>query len=765
MPFSPKRWQSKVFPYILVLTWTCLKDLYEDTRRRRDDRLENEQTCWRYSASHSPEQIPWRLVKPGDFVCTLCDEAFPADLLVCYAKHDCAFISTVNLDGETNLKLRTPIFSQQQPGEVDGNWKPAAPPQEASEMVSQMCKEELQVRLAAPCADLAEMSASVSPGRVQGIEVAGYENFVPRGCVLRNTAWILSIVAYAGKDTKQCLNSAKVSGKVSNMQRLLNRCVYGLLGALSVTCIYMATAAWIQDSETDWPVRCLAYAITLYHVVPISLYVAFEVLKLILGRFIDADPQMSDERGWARARTADLVEELGQVDFVFSDKTGTLTANDMRFARCCARQTVLASFLPDPFGATIPGREQTLRIFRERTHELHDVSWFFTCLALCHTVQVDSATLTYSGPSPDEVALVEGAHLVGVSFKSRRRSSKGEEVLISVNGEHRVFTVHHVIEFSAERKRMSVLCEHCGLVYCITKGADSIMCPLLTEPLGQSEEQLRSFSQMGLRTLVVASKEVPNYASWQDKWLSLKASLGSREELAEHESTMEQGLQFVGISAVEDKLQDQVPEAVAQLKDANIRLWVLTGDKTETAVDIAFSCNLFSKGTELVFLTTSTCNAPLHECLASAQKRLEQTCCGLVIDGQTLQRILEEKAEEALFKLAIKSRSCVCSRLSPAQKRQLVDAVRKHSSSITLAIGDGANDVPMILGAHLGIGLRGKEGSQAVQACDVAISQWQPQTPDSDGLYINTLRINGPYHRCYYEHSMNSLFFPFQSSY
>ena len=748
MPFSTKRWQSKVFPYILVLAWTALKDLYEDSQRRKDNRIENSRICWRFNVQLQEfEQTAWRLLKPGDFVCTLCDEAFPADLLVVSAPDGDAFLSTVNLDGETNLKLRSSpkVFASLQVN-VSKSAKTAVP-QELASLVSEVCRQELHTRFGPPCADLAEMNALLS---LEGkTDSAACDNFAPRGCVLRNTPWLLSIVAYAGKDTKQCLNSAKVSGKVSHMQCLLNRCVYGLLAFLVLTCCYLATAAKSMSANTDWLERFLAYTITLYHVVPISLYVAFEVLKLILGRRIDNDPQMMDKAGTgAKARTADLVEELGQIDFVFSDKTGTLTANDMRFARCAVGDIVFDSFIQDSLGGPVLGREQVKDILSGNKASAQNVLWFFICLSVCHTVQVNDEE--FSGPSPDEVALVQGAHSVGVSLKSRKKTElQKEEIVISapsVGNDHakagfrdHIFYILHIIEFTAERKRMSVLCQHEGRIFCITKGADIAVNQLLTSKLGAKEDdQLSFFSRMGLRTLVFASKTIDpsSFASWERQWLTAKGSLESRgERLAECGAVIETDLQLIGISAVEDQLQKGVPSAIAKVKEAGIRLWVLTGDKTETAVDIAHSCNLFSHRMELIFLTNATDLHGALERLVAAKKKVGSDCnCGLVIDGQTLQYILEgqEGAADTFYELAMSSSSCVCTRFSPSQKRRLVDEVRKQGRSITLAIGDGANDVPMILGAHVGIGIRGKEGSQAVQASDIAISQSYPQTEPSD---------------------------------
>ncbi|CAE7424695.1 ALA3 [Symbiodinium microadriaticum] len=749
MPFSPKRWQSKVIPYVLVLTWTALKDLFEDSRRRRDDKIENSRKCWIYDMQERNfVQMPWSGIKPGDIICTLCDEAFPADLLVvCAVGREGAFISTVNLDGETNLKLRSPppVFQSLIDTECsEHSQEVVRPPLPVFDIVSRLFETPLYVRLATPSADLSDMHAAIEFGREQRC-AANCTNFVPRGCVLRNTSWMLAIVAYAGKDTKARLNSATVAGKVSSLQGALNYCVYGLLASLLVTCIYLATLATVAEPGTGWTVCFLTYTITLYHVVPISLYVSFEILKLVLGGFIDFDRQMVDEATGqgAKARTADLVEEMGQVDFIFSDKTGTLTANEMRFAECAVGRLVFSSFLQDPLGGPVGGVQEVCEILSQPAHPQHEaVLWFFTCLSVCHTVQAEEkdGSVQYSGPSPDEVALVKGACKAGIVFKARRVDKDQQRAEVIVSGApgrpDRTFSILSVIEFTAERKRMSVICEVDGQIHCITKGADIVMSPLLVSPLAQTEEQqLLSFSQKGLRTLVVASVQVDAlaFASWQSNWLAAMMSMDRRMQLMDEcAAAIERNLELIGITAVEDRLQDGVPETVAKVKSAGIRLWVLTGDKTETAVNIAYSCNLFTDKDTLAFVTGSSSSSAASESLRNAQKVLEGTeGGGIVLDGQSIKFILEDSvAADQLFELGLRSRSCVCSRLSPSQKRKLIELVRLRSpKAVTLAIGDGANDVPMILGAHVGIGIRGKEGSQAVQASDVAISQFRHLLP------------------------------------
>jgi len=435
----------------------------------------------------------------------------------------------------------------------------------------------------------------------------------------------------------------------------------------------------------------------------------------------------------------------------------------------------------------------------DSTHDtlIDEVQWFFMCMAVCHTVQVtpvgESAdevvivpaadevpptfldtkcssevsrrhqasqgkkskshsserVLKSDGRGPDEVALVEAAREVGIVFTSRQRnhapgasSSSSQVVLHTGEAETDIksFTILYELEFNSDRKRMSVVCSHLGEYYCITKGADSIMESLTGEKFSQRyAECLKRFSQQGLRTLVIAMKKIDReyFLTWEARYNSALACLDNTKDqrVADTAAEMEQDLQIVGISAVEDRLQDGVAEAIETLKLAGIRVWVLTGDKTETAVDIAKSCLLFNDQTHLAYATEADNIAAALMKLQDAKRMLQELGSdkdgGLVLDGKTIQHaFLDATCKSLIYELGLASRSCVCCRLTPLQKRQLVELVHhKSPTTITLAIGDGANDVPMIEGAHLGIAVRGKEGCQAVQVSDVAISQFRFLVP------------------------------------
>jgi len=792
-PWSPIMASSTVVPFMLVLLWTALKDLYEDIRRKRDDDAENQRLCWRYSFdSNQFVQVLWDQIMYGDVLLNLQDEAFPADVLLAFAAGGQAYISTVNLDGETNLKERRAadaLSAITEAGESsdervrsvntsttknDSKLKDQVTSVRSisAETVQKLIDQGVEISLGEPKVVLSDMDGSVNlktpvpevKAELESLKVPlplplSFENFVPRGCVLRNTPYAISIAAYVGGDTKTRLNMARTVAKVSNMQKYLNRGVQGLVCTLMAFCLYSCVHAEIADADQgekmhpdqgSWPnfvVRYFMYWIILYQVVPISLYVCFEMIKLILGFHINRDPQMVCPRTGkaALARTADLVEEMGQVNFVFSDKTGTLTENEMVFACCAIGGKDLGDFRSHKAsGRQGAGLQQAKQILSEIGHADHPaVRWFFVCLATCHSGQVDlddDQQPVFSGSSPDEVAFLDAAHAAGITFKTRRRlpGKSGWELVVegpATEGQH-VFSMLAEIPFTSDRKRMTVVVEHKNELFCIVKGADNVMGVLCEEPFSASSlEHLTQYSKLGLRTLAFATKIVDRqfFEGWQKNWAAaLTAADGREEKMAACAAEIEHSLTLAGISAIEDKLQDGVPEAIETIKAAGIRFWVLTGDKTETAVEIVRACKLFTGNMPLAYMVDCRDTPHALELLQAAKTKLEGSSNGgLILDGTLVRSVLpDEQGCQMLYDLAVASRACVCCRLSPQQKRKLVELVKaKNLMGITLAIGDGANDVSMIQGAHVGVGIRGKEGDQAVQASDVAISQFRFLVP------------------------------------
>lgn len=244
-------------------------------------------------------------------------------------------------------------------------------------------------------------------------------------------------------------------------------------------------------------------------------------------------------------------------------------------------------------------------------------------------------------------------------------------------------------------------------------------------------QHLNDFASEGLRTLMYAYRYIDEsaYGEWKCAYHEASTSLVDRQEKIERVGDeIETQLELVGATAIEDKLQKGVPEAIDKLRRANIKLWMLTGDKRETAINIGHSCRLVKDYSEVVILDQEAGNVEKNIVTLTANiKKGIFAHSVVVVDGQTLSMIEEDNYLMArFFNLAILVDSVICCRASPKQKAFLVRSVRKHvQDAITLAIGDGANDIAMIQEAHVGIGITGKEGLQAARISDYSIAQFR----------------------------------------
>jgi phospholipid-translocating ATPase len=222
--------------------------------------------------------------------------------------------------------------------------------------------------------------------------------------------------------------------------------------------------------------------------------------------------------------------------------------------------------------------------------------------------------------------------------------------------------------------------------------------------------------------------EEDEYNEWAKRYQVAFTSIENREERIELVcEEIEQNFTLLGGTAIEDKLQEGVPETIALLARAGIRIWVLTGDKVETAINIGFACNLLTQ--EMLLIRISSANeeeaaVQLNEALEKVSENVEYQKCALVIDGESLKFALDERCKGTLLELGTKCRAVICCRVSPKQKANVVSMVKKGLDVMTLAIGDGANDVSMIQEANVGVGISGEEGRQAVMASDYAIGQF-----------------------------------------
>ncbi|XP_070983886.1 phospholipid-transporting ATPase VD-like isoform X2 [Oncorhynchus clarkii lewisi] len=354
--------------------------------------------------------------------------------------------------------------------------------------------------------------------------------------------------------------------------------------------------------------------------------------------------------------------------------------------------------------------------------------------------------LIYEAESPDEAALVHAARAYRCTLQGRSL----ERLLVELPGMGSLAVrLLHILPFDSTRKRMSVVVRHplTNQVVVYTKGADSVIMDLAESPKGaeqsdgrqghireQTQKHLDNYAREGLRTLCIAKKvlEEEEYEMWLKRHAFAETSIENREELLlESAQRLETNLTLLGATGIVDRLQEEVPETIEALQRAGVKVWVLTGDKQETAINIACACKLLRTTDQLLTANCDSkeaCKALLLELRAEVERgEAAEGTSGftLVVDGRTLDFALQEDLKGDFLELSRRCRAVVCCRSTPLQKSHVVQLVRDQLRVMTLAIGDGANDVSMIQVADVGIGISGQEGMQAVMSSDFAISRFK----------------------------------------
>ncbi|XP_037121216.1 phospholipid-transporting ATPase ID-like [Syngnathus acus] len=723
-------------------------------------------------------------VQVGDIVKLENNQFVTADLLLLSSSEplNVVYVKTAELDGETNLKVKQALT-------VTG---------EMGDDVQRLASFNGEIKCEPPNNRLEIFKGTLTvDGQMYSLD---NDRMLLRGCMLKNTEWCFGLVIFGGPDTKLMQNSGKTTFKRTSIDHLMNVLVLCIFVFLLSMCSVLAvghsvwettdgsvfTAFLPSEPGIDSPLSSFlcfwSYVILLNTVVPMSLFVSVEIIRLVNSFYIDWDRKMyypkSDTP--AQVRTTTLNEELGQIKYIFSDKTGTLTQNIMTFNKCSINGKRYGELL-DLTGQRIEITEKTPRVdfswnqqadpkFIFHDHSLADnvregnweVQAFFRLLALCHTVMPEGkkdGELDYQAQSPDEGALVTAARNFGFVFRSRTP----ETITVVEMGERVVYELLAVLDFNNVRKRMSVIVRNPeGKLTLYCKGADTIIYERLhtscNELMGVTTRHLNEYAGDGLRTLVLAYKDLDErYVNdWLQRHHEASTTIEERDEkLHELYEEIEKDLLLLGATAVEDKLQDGVPQTIEQLAKADIKIWVLTGDKQETAENIGYSCNMLREDMKDVFIVSANTADGVKEELRNARRKMCPTAVeepnvtkaraglfwlektetlhddrvngeyALVINGHSLAFALEKDLALELLRTACMCQTVICCRVTPLQKAQVVQLVKKYKQAVTLAIGDGANDVSMIKAAHIGVGISGQEGMQAVLSSDFSFAQFR----------------------------------------
>jgi phospholipid-translocating P-type ATPase (flippase) len=872
------------------LAFAAAKDAIEDYSRYKSDCEANNAVSRVLKNGVVTDTLAMN-INPGDIIYVVKGEKFPVDAVIVSSSYDdgTCFIDTAELDGETNLKRRSAVMA------LSHHTSPEAVQRLQGAIHCEKPNENLNTYLGR--IDVQDPNSSNTP------EIKQYPlsmtNLMLRGAVLRNTDYCWCIVVYTGPNTKIIKNLRKAGLKSSRLERWLNwlvvgafvynaillvgssvlqflhyRSVYDLeadrrasLGITSVSDrVDLWVVEWYLGAATDSLGKNFAdYFVSFFslytYVIPISLFVSIELVRLGQGRFMMWDSKMTllrkpaagapeDEKPQKvrmKANNTNLNEDLGAIDFIFSDKTGTLTQNEMRMAKWFIDGLILDE-MKDPGSLGKKLEEYNQNVGGERGGMTHrTLELFVRALTLCHSVipSVNERTLQmiYESQSPDESALLNGMATNQAKLKFRTKS----HITIEMHGQTEVWELLQLLDFSSDRKRMSVIVRHPvdKSLHMFCKGADNIIMARLadarpTNPrfheladivqyrnhpnlLFKADMALQGFSEWGLRTLVVAHKSLTEseYNRFRTAYDEAEKSLVDREEkIAAACELVETELELLGCTAIEDRLQDEVPETIEFLLKADIKIWLLTGDKQETAINIGMSSRLLnsemavrilnagddagaeeveksmdelirimhqeeemeemgvsSVGDEMRMVNnvgaggkkgsyedvmgpaggsamsegggvvtkqlpggggmagddivspggSSSSSSPNGDSRRPSARPGRRRINALVVNGHTLAIIFANKGLDAkLLHIGLRCHSVICCRVTPLQKSLVVKMVRSGlKDKLTLAIGDGANDVSMIQAAHVGVGIQGREGNQAVRSADYAFGEFR----------------------------------------
>mmetsp|Transcript_16967 Transcript_16967/g.39553 ORF Transcript_16967/g.39553 Transcript_16967/m.39553 type:complete len:1442 (-) Transcript_16967:153-4478(-) len=719
-----KYWSTASMLALMMLV-SAIFAAHDDIRRHRADRQMNSRQISFRKSDGTFDKKRWDAVKVGDVLWIMRGEEIPADTVVLSSssEHGTCFVATANLDGETNLKPKTPSLPKHLRTIKDLNVNGSL--------------LEIAVEAEKPHKSIYNFIGSLSVsdrGQALPKTPLGPMNLLLRGCKLRNVDWCLGLVVYTGSDTRIQMNQRSVPLKMPKIDISINKAMWLAIAvqtvmALGTDIAYLGERHTLEKIQNygeslslvkpSWPPE-IAYMITFFvlysNLMPVSLYATMEICNGAYAYFINRDLAMVDKnRGEdpPRARSTNLCHELGQVSYVFSDKTGTLTQNIMELKYVTINGVDYS--VDSPIAGTT---ERGTKAFQ-----------FFECLALAHTVMRDNEG-GYEGESPDEEAFVKAAVRFGWDFRDRTQ----DHVIVRVGELEQRYRLLALNPFDSTRKKMSVVVEDpAGNLLLLVKGADTAMQLSL-----DWQECINKYSSQGLRSLAIGRRVLDrdSFEEWFSSYKEAETAIENREEkLMKVANKIENGSEILGFTAIKDKLQENVGETIEALRQAGVKLWVLTGDNLRTAFAIGFSTKVLANSMHIMTMKTEhdlQRIADNHQ----AWRAHKQGDLALLFEGSVFEKISPRLKRTTFLSVATDCKVVIACRISPLQKAEVVALVRDNvkvpglsgtptRTPVTLAIGDGANDVPMIQEAQVGVGIYGREGRQAAMTGDFAISQFQ----------------------------------------
>ncbi|OWB70572.1 hypothetical protein B5S31_g250 [[Candida] boidinii] len=691
---------SYIVPLAFVLTVTMMKEAVDDIQRRRRDSEQNNEL---YEVLGSSKKIAAKNLKCGDLVKLHKDSRSPADMILLQSSESSgeSFIKTDQLDGETDWKLRiaTPLTQNIELSDL----------------------EMVKITASAPNKHIHSFLGKLTYGDQD------------TGLTIDNTMWANTVLAsgtaigcviYTGKDTRQSMNTSTPGVKtglleleINDLSKILCVCVF-LLSIILVAC---------NGFKNDWYVDIMRFLILFSTIIPVSLRVNLDLGKSVYAYQIEHDKSIPE----TIVRTSTIPEDLGRIEYLLSDKTGTLTQNEMELKKLHLGTVSYAGDTMDLVADYISQNNNDNNNYSHsmKTNSRRDLGTrvrdLVYTLAICHNVtpSYEDGELSYQAASPDEIAIVKFTESVGLCLVKRDRTS----LTLCHQETNQLFEyqILQVFPFSSETKRMGIIILDVAndTLWFLEKGADTVMMPIVQQN-DWLEEETGNMAREGLRTLVIARKKLSKnlYDEFKLKYDQASSSMNNRDQLMSKvvSQYLEHDLELLGLTGVEDRLQKDVKSSIELLRNAGIKIWMLTGDKVETARCVSVSAKLISRG-QYVHTITKLTRTDIAMQSIEYLKTNKDAC--LLIDGESLGTYLTYFKKE-FFDIVVHLPAVVACRCSPQQKADVALLIREATKKRVCCIGDGGNDVSMIQCSDIGVGIVGKEGKQASLAADFSITQF-----------------------------------------
>lgn len=692
---------SYVVPLAFVLTVTMTKEAMDDIQRRRRD---NEMNSELYHVMNRQKLVKSKDLKVGDLIRISKGNKLPADVVLLQSSEPSgeAFIKTDQLDGETDWKLRIacPLTQNLSPEDL---------------------LNKINITASAP-----EKSIHKFTGRVSYKDSTSHpltvDNTLWANTVMASSGSCIACVVYTGTETRQAMNTTTPTVKTGLLELEINS-----ISKILCICVFVLSFSLVVFKgfhNHTWYVDIMRYLILFSSIIPVSLRVNLDLAKSVYAYQIQHDNTIPD----TVVRTSTIPEDLGRIEYLLSDKTGTLTQNDMQLKKIHLGTVsytpdtldIVSDYVQSLVSSKSSSGPTTSR--RDRSTRVRDM---VVTLALCHNVTptFEDDELTYQAASPDEIAIVKFTESVGLSLFKRDRHSI--TLLHEHSGKTLEYKILQIFPFNSDRKRMGIILhdEQKNEYWFYEKGADTVMSKIV-EKNDWLDEETGNMAREGLRTLVIGRKKLTekSFEQFQKKYEDASLSMLNRDEQMSNVvgEFLEEDLELLGLTGVEDKLQKDVKASIELLRNAGIKIWMLTGDKVETARCVSISAKLISRG-QYVHTITKLDN-PEGALGQLEYLRLNTNSC-LIIDGESLSVFLSYYRDE-FFEVVSHLPTTIACRCTPQQKADVALVIRELTGKRVCCIGDGGNDVSMIQCADVGVGIVGKEGKQASLAADFSTTQF-----------------------------------------